>query len=355
MKQRLKQQARHVLNFPLPVLGGRQAVSVCCRTGQADRCEQRPHNRTAGLGVGLGLLLGATLALATPAGTAAQNQPASNIKAAGATATAPALTTATPAMLASVTLEQLSSSELRERIAAGSTTIIVPVGGTEQSGPYLALGKHNVRALYLAQHIALRLGQTLVAPVVAYVPEGEIKPPSGHMRFSGTISIPEATFEALLEATARSLRQHGFRDVIFIGDHGGYQKNLAKVAQKLNQSWAADEQCRAYALLDYYQAAQSSYVAELKSRGYSEAEIGTHAGLADTALTLAVDPSLVRSAAMVRQPKPGPADGVQGDPRRASAELGQLGLQRIVDSSVTRLRNYLNEREPRASTSSHRN
>jgi creatinine amidohydrolase/Fe(II)-dependent formamide hydrolase-like protein len=93
-----------------------------------------------------------------------------------------------------------------------------------------------VRALYLAQHIALRLGHTIVAPVVAYVPEGEIKPPAGHMRFSGTISIPEATFESLLEATARSLRQHGFRDVIFIGDHGGYQKNLSKVAQKLNQA-----------------------------------------------------------------------------------------------------------------------
>ncbi|MYM38028.1 creatininase family protein [Pseudoduganella sp. CY13W] len=256
----------------------------------------------------------------------------------------------------SVLLEQLSSSELRERIAAGSTTVIVPVGGTEQSGPYLALGKHNVRAQYLAQQIALKLGHTIVAPVIAYVPEGEIKPPSGHMRFSGTISIPEATFEALLDATARSLRQHGFRDVIFIGDHGGYQKNLSKVAQQFNRSWAADDSCRAYALLDYYQASQTGYVADLKSRGYSEAEIGLHAGLADTALMLAVDKTMVRSDAMAHQPKPGPADGVQGDPRRASAELGQLGLQRIIDASVSRLHTYLTERAARAtSTSSHRN
>lgn len=345
MKLRLNQQARHVPNSCLPALNGRQAKALCRRTLQ--------------LAAGLSLAFAAMTAQGAPTDARPQN-PAGNtagnsMMAASPTPPAPALSSATPAMLASVTLEQLSSSELRERIAAGSTTIIVPVGGTEQSGPYLALGKHNVRALYLAQHIALRLGHTIVAPVVAYVPEGEIKPPAGHMRFSGTISIPEATFESLLEATARSLRQHGFRDVIFIGDHGGYQKNLSKVAQKLNQSWATDTGCRAYALLDYYQAAQSTYVAELKSRGYSEAEIGTHAGLADTALTLAVDKSLVRSDAMARQPKPGPADGVQGDPRRASVELGQLGLQRIVDSSVTRLRNYLNEREPRASTSSHRN
>jgi len=256
----------------------------------------------------------------------------------------------------SVMLEQLTSTELRERIAAGATTVLIPVGGTEQSGPYLALGKHNVRARLLAQQIAEKLGNTIVAPVIAYVPEGEIKPPTGHMRFSGTLSIPDATFEALLEATARSLRQHGFRDIILLGDHGGYQKNLSKVAQKLNQSWEADHASRAYALLDYYQAAQTGYVADLKSRGYSEAEIGLHAGLADTALMLAVDKTLVRTSALSREPKPGPADGVQGDPRRATAELGQLGVQHMVDAAVSRIRSYLRERAPRAApTSSHRN
>jgi len=327
MKQRLKQQARHTPDYRLPALSGRQAAGIGRRTLQ------------------LVLSLGLTLsAVAVHSGASA---------AANATTTSSTASAASPG---SVLLEQLSSSELRERIAAGSTTIIIPVGGTEQSGPYLALGKHNVRAQYLAQQIALKLGHTIVAPVIAYVPEGEIKPPTGHMRFSGTISIPETTFEALLDATARSLRQHGFRDVIFIGDHGGYQKNLSKVAQQLNRSWAADDSCRALALLDYYQATQTGYVADLKSRGYSEAEIGLHAGLADTALMLAVDKSLVRSEAMAHQPKPGPADGVQGDPRRASAELGQLGVQRIVDASVSRLHNYLNERAARAtSTSSHRN
>ncbi len=256
----------------------------------------------------------------------------------------------------SVMLEQLTSTELRERIAAGATTVLIPVGGTEQSGPYLALGKHNVRAHVLAQQIAEKLGNTIVAPVIAYVPEGEIKPPSGHMRFSGTLTIPDATFEALLEATARSLRQHGFRDIILLGDHGGYQNNLSKVAQKLNRSWDADHSSRAYALLDYYQAAQTGYVADLKSRGYSEAEIGLHAGLADTALMLAVDKTLVRTSALNRAPKPGVADGVQGDPRRATAELGQLGVQRMVDAAVNRIHLYLREREARAATtSSHRN
>jgi creatinine amidohydrolase/Fe(II)-dependent formamide hydrolase-like protein len=52
----------------------------------------------------------------------------------------------------------------------------------------------------LAERIARALGHTLVAPVIAYVPEGRISPPSGHMRFPGTISVPGETFERVLES-----------------------------------------------------------------------------------------------------------------------------------------------------------
>jgi creatinine amidohydrolase/Fe(II)-dependent formamide hydrolase-like protein len=175
-----------------------------------------------------------------------------------------------------------------------------------------------------------------VAPVIAYVPEGSIHPPAAHMRFAGTISIPEPVFEAMLEATARSFKQHGFRDVVFLGDHGGYQRSEERVAAKLNREWAADKTCRVHALLDYYRVTQSAYVNALKARGHSEAEIGTHAGLADTALALAVDNALVRSGALGA--KPSASEGVYGDPRRASAELGQIGVQQIVESSVAAIR-----------------
>src|SRR3982750_2932391 len=138
----------------------------------------------------------------------------------------------------SVFLEELTWTEVRDAITAGKTTVIVPVGGTEQSGPHIVLGKHNVRAKVLAGRIAESLGNALVAPVIAYVPEGSIDPPAGHMRFAGTISIPEGAFEATLEGAARSFRRHGFRDIVLIGDHGGYQKSLAKVAAKLDREGA---------------------------------------------------------------------------------------------------------------------
>src|SRR5678816_4245136 len=152
-----------------------------------------------------------------------------------AAATSAAAAPAPPSLL----VEELTWTEVRDAIAAGKTTVIVPVGGTEQSGPHMVLGKHNVRARALAARIAASLGNALVAPVIAYVPEGAIDPPAGHMRFAGTISIPEGAFEATLEGAARSFRQAGFRDIVLIGDHGGYQASLAKVAAKLDREWAS--------------------------------------------------------------------------------------------------------------------
>jgi creatinine amidohydrolase len=246
---------------------------------------------------------------------------------------------ASPAAI-SVMLEDLTSAELKARIGAGTTTVLVPIGGTEQNGPHMALGKHNQRVKVLAARIAERLGQTVVAPVIAYVPEGAIDPATQHMRWVGTLSIPEAAFEAVLEGAARSLRQHGFRDVVFLADHGGYLKSTERVAARLNREFAAGAPgrpaCRVLALSAYYQVTQTDYVEALKARGYGLDEIGRHAGLADTSLMLAIDPTMVRMDTAAARPK-GANDGVSGDPRRASAELGRLGTDRIVEVSVAAL------------------
>ena len=234
-----------------------------------------------------------------------------------------------------VFLEELTWTELRDEIRAGTTTIIVPVGGTEQSGPAIALGKHNTRVKLLSARIALALGNTLVAPVVAYVPEGSINPPTAHMRFPGTITVPEATFEQVIESAARSFGAHGFRYIVLLGDHGDYQKGLQAVAERLNRQWAATP-VRALAVPEYYRAAQDSFAQALRKRGFRDEEIGVHAGLADTALTLALEPQLVR-ADRLQQPF-GAADGVKGDPRRATAELGQVGVETIITRTVDAIR-----------------
>ena len=237
----------------------------------------------------------------------------------------------------SVFIEELTWTELRDAQRAGKTTIIIPVGGTEQSGPHLVLGKHNVRVKLLAGRIAETLGNALVAPVVAYVPEGNITPPSSHMRFAGTVSIPDATFKSLLDASARGFKQHGFTDVVLIGDHGGYQSLLKAVAVKLNQDWAATK-ARAFFIDEYYRVTQTAYVKSLQAKGLSEAQIGVHAGTADTALQMAADPTGVRPDQFALAAREGPALGVTGDPRAASATLGQVGLDLIVSHTVAAIR-----------------
>jgi creatinine amidohydrolase/Fe(II)-dependent formamide hydrolase-like protein len=226
----------------------------------------------------------------------------------------------------SVFLEDLTSPELAQRIRSGTTIVLVPIGGTEQNGSHMALGKHNARVRVLAEKIARALGNAVVAPVIAYVPES-----TGHMRYPGTITVPADAYRKVLASAARSLKLAGFRDIVFLGDSGDYQKDNADVARELDREWAATP-VRAHTIAEYYRGATVEFAHSLQSQGYRAEEVGVHAGLADTSLMLATDPRLVRSERL----QPGP--GVTGDPRRASAALGNAAVDAIVAQTVTAIR-----------------
>jgi creatinine amidohydrolase len=244
-----------------------------------------------------------------------------------------------------VYLEEMTWPEVRDVLRAGTTTVIIPVGGTEQNGPHMALGKHNLRAHVLAGKVATALGNALVAPVLSYVPEGNISPPSGHMRYPGTISISDEAFKGVLESTARSFRQHGFRHIVWLGDSGNYQALIATVANKLNREWAASGKAapaRAHLIADYYRTGQTAYVQALRDKGLSDAQIGTHAGAADTSLLMAIAPGALRPDRMAPGSKTADTDGVAGDPRAATAALGQIGVDLIVARTVAAIRAAVN-------------
>ena len=233
-----------------------------------------------------------------------------------------------------IELEDLTWTEIRDEIHAGKTTLIIPIGGTEQTGPYVAVGKHNLRAKSLSQRIAEGLGNAIVAPVIAYVPEGSYAPPTSHMRFPGTITVSDDVFEKTLESAANSFKVHGFRNIVFLGDHGGYQDDVRRIVAQLNKSWAGSD-ARAFVPAEYYGTSSTGYNQILREHGFRDDEIGTHAGLADTSLLLAVAPQMVRLDELKNAPKPGPAVGVYGgDPRRSTAQLGQLGIDAIVSRTI---------------------
>lgn len=235
------------------------------------------------------------------------------------------LANAASAASSSLHLDELTWPELRDRVAAGTTIVLVPVGGTEQNGVHMALGKHNTRVRLLAERIASQLGNAIVAPVVAYVPEGRIDPPSGHMRWPGTITVPEGAFEASLESATRSLRRAGFAHVVLLGDSGDNRKSLERVAARVPGVFSPPE---------YYRASTADHAAALRARGFTDAQIGRHAGLADTTLMLALDASLVRADRLAKSA----GEGADGDASRADAALGQEAVDRIVAVTVRAIR-----------------
>ena len=233
----------------------------------------------------------------------------------------------------SVFIEELTWVEVRDALKAGKTTIIFPTGGTEQNGPHMVLGKHNYIVKHTAEQIAHRLGNALVAPVLAYVPEGDLNPPTGHMLFPGTITLPEEYFMKVTEYAARSFRVNGFKDIVLIGDSGPNQKGLRAVAALLNKEWSGSD-IRVHYVANYYSG--QGFSEWLKRQGETAESIGTHAGIEDTSELMAINPDLIRTDKLA----PGGnfrVTGVTGNPARASVAYGKQGLEMKIAAAVAQI------------------
>ena len=233
-------------------------------------------------------------------------------------------------------LEELTWTEVRDAVRAGTTTIIIPIGGTEQNGPHMVLGKHNYIVTFAANLLAQRLGNALVAPTIQYVPEGDYNEP-GFGAKPGVISHPSPSYENLLDAAARSLKVHGFTDILFIGDSGGNQNGMTAVATRLNEEWQG-RGARVYALTDYYQQGRTDLRAWLLAEfGYDAATVGSHAGITDTSQLLYVRETGIRKDRL--QPNGGgPDSGVRGDPTKATAEIGRRAIDFKVNAALAQYR-----------------
>jgi creatinine amidohydrolase len=239
---------------------------------------------------------------------------------------------------ATVEIADMTWVEVRSAIARGYTTVIVPSGGIEQNGPHMILGKHDQIVRFTAERIATRLGNTLVVPVISFVPEGDYDPPRGHLRFPGTIGVSEQAFAEVLDGIARSLKAGGFKTICFIADHGGSVKPQAEVAARLSREWA-QQGVRVLDVSDYYvDEGQTNF---LKSQGETAASIGEHAGITDTSELMAVHPQGVDLARFADAPFTLESNGVSGDPMRASAERGRALIDIKVQVAVRQIKALL--------------
>ncbi|HEY0929815.1 MAG TPA: creatininase family protein [Gemmatimonas sp.] len=222
-----------------------------------------------------------------------------------------------------VWLEEMTWMDIRDALKAGKTTVIITTGGMEPNGPWLVTGKHNYVLHTNCEAIARKMGNALCAPIVKFVPEGNLEPPSGHMTSPGTMSVREGTFRNLLTDLVHSLKVHGFKNIILIGDSGGNQGGQRAVADSLTTIWKGSPVVAH--VQEYYDYA--SVTEYMKTRGIAE---GASDNLHDDAIiTLNMfidDPKSVRYDERVKAGK-ATINGVSVADRKKNTELAR----QIVD------------------------
>lgn len=237
---------------------------------------------------------------------------------------------------APVMMEEMTTTEVRDAIRSGTTTVLIFNASTEASGPAIALGKHLVRARYLGERIARELGTALVAPVMPFAPT------SDESRFPGTVNLSAETFSRVNEEVAESMIRTGFRFIILMGDHDGNQGPLKALATRLDDEHRS-EGVRVFYSSDAYTKANAEIERYLNEHDYPPSR---HAGVSDMSLVWAIDRRFVRpDKIVVGGPVPPPGSplslgdvGVEGDPRRSSAELGKMFLDWKVRDGVAEIR-----------------
>jgi creatinine amidohydrolase/Fe(II)-dependent formamide hydrolase-like protein len=237
----------------------------------------------------------------------------------------------------SVFTEELTWMEIRDAMKSGKTTVIIATGGVEQNGPYLATGKHNYVLRATTDAIASKLGNALVAPIIAFVPEGDIEPPSSHMKYPGTISLTEETYRRLLTDICASFRAHGFANIVLIGDSGGNQEGMKTVAAELNAKWAGGK-THVHFIPEYYDYA--GVEKWLVSQGIQQTPEGYHDDFAITAQMMVVDPATVRMKERIAARK-FRINGIDLAPAAKTIEWGRRIVDHRAGITVTAIQNAI--------------
>jgi creatinine amidohydrolase len=241
--------------------------------------------------------------------------------------------------LDTVFIEEMTWMEVRDALKAGKDTVLIPTGGVEQNGPYLATGKHDFVLRATTEAIARKLGNALVAPIVPFVPEGDIDPPTSHMKYPGTISLSEDTYEKLLTDISACFRTHGFAHVVLIGDSGGNQKGMKEVAARLTEKWKGGK-TRVYFIPEYYD--YPGVTKWLEGQGIKQVPEGLHDDFAITAIMMTVDPTTVRMKQRIAADK-FRINGVDLAPAAKTIEWGKKIVDFRADVTVKAIRKALAE------------
>ena len=238
-----------------------------------------------------------------------------------------------------VWIEEMTWMDVRDAMKEGKTTMIIATGGIEPNGPWLALGKHQYVLRANCNAIARALGNALCAPLVPFVPEGTIEPPSSHMATAGTISLRQETFQALLTDIVHSMKVHGFQNIVLIGDSGGNRNGMAAVAKKLSTDWNGTP--RVVHIPEYYDYdSADALLVKLGVMTKDQPSEGLHDDASITLNMMVTDPESVRWTARVKAGK-ATINGVSIADKNKALELGRQIVAMRTANTVAAIKKAL--------------
>ena len=231
-----------------------------------------------------------------------------------------------------VEIERMTHAEIHDAIhKQGKTTVLIFNGGTEQRGPHAVLGGHTFMARRRAEAIARRLGDALVAPILPFSPAGSHL----NVKWPGSVDLTPDLFAKVNEAVVASMVTNGFRNIILMGDHGGGQKELENLARTLDTRYTS-KGVHVYFCGSVYQKARDDFNAWLKQ---NKLPVGTHASIPDTSelMYLGGDDYVRKDRVVLGNSN----NGITGDPRPSTPELGKRVFDMKVDYGVDEIRRLI--------------
>ncbi|MFZ1829746.1 MAG: creatininase family protein, partial [Candidatus Competibacteraceae bacterium] len=180
-------------------------------------------------------------------------------------------------------LAELTWPVVEQAVAQGVTTVILPLGATEQHGPHLPLGADTCRAIALAERLAERW-PALVAPVLPMGCSDE------HGGFAGLLSVEAETLAAVIVDCARRMVSWGVQRLVVLSAHGGNGRALALAEARLQQELPT----LAVWIPDAMTVCGAAVLAIAAEAGIPLTAVGLHAGEWETSELLCLHPEQVR-------------------------------------------------------------
>jgi creatinine amidohydrolase len=245
-----------------------------------------------------------------------------------------------PSAAASRQLSELSWPQVEQAAARKGSTVLWPLGSTEQHGPHLPLNTDALFADRVADAVLARL--PLELPIWR-LPTQWLGFSHEHRGFAGTLSLPPQVLLELVQAVGEDLAAAGFQRLLLFNAHGGQIALLEVAARSLHASRPH------LAVLPCFLWRGAENLGALIPE--PERSAGLHAGLAETSLMLHLGPDQVgpqrQSDGINGAPPEGwslegkaPAawltrelssSGVIGDPRGADGPLGAALFEALVE------------------------